>query len=317
MTAKFSCQDVLSITNGRLVIDSGQNVCGRITWKLEEVKAGDWFISIGSGFYDIKPDVKKAIENGACGLIVGDQVDFTILPNDIQSCVIAVKDVKASLIDLMTAWRSKVNPKVIAVTGGSGRRSTMVLLHEFLKENSRIHLAFMKNLSWFGCISSILDMPIDTEVLVFEAGAIETGDVARISKPLKPQIGVITRLQEEIAVLRREVSQVALYCEVIETIDKSDNNACIVINDEFESTAAYLREISIDYKTRLFSKASSADLKWLRENDIEAISEAMMDAIGSKVKFGDLWCAIEAAKAFGLTQGKIAEFFADPSPVIR
>ena len=108
-----------------------------------------------------------------------------------------------------------------------------------------------------------------------------------------------------------------MYCEVIEAIDKSDNNACVVINDESASVAKYLGKISIDYKTCLFSKTSPADLKWLRENDIESISLAMMDAIGSNVKLVDLWCAIEATKAFGLTQSKIAEFFADASTVIR
>ena len=42
----------------------------------------------------------------------------------------------------------------------------------------------------------------------------------------------------------------------------------------------------------------------------------MQDAIGYDAELGDLWCAVETAKALGLTQAKIAEFLVDVDPAI-
>ena len=317
MPAKFSTQDIVEATNGIILSEGKNKVVGRVVWKLEDIQSGDWFIAISSSYQDSHDDLKEAVTRGACGCIVNRRANYAFAPKDSDINLIAVADTKSALLDLVRAWRFKVNPRVIGVSGGSGRQSTMVLIHEFLKENYRIHLAFMNSITWLSCIKEVLAMPAETELLIFEAGGIERGDVSRISGSLDPQFAVLTRLNKELTVFKRDVLQAAMYCEILEAIDNSNDNGYAVIYDASPLVTARVKDLQCNYQANLFSQTSSLSLNWLKAIEIETISAAMQDAIGCNVMLGDLWCAVETAKAMGLTQAKIAEFFVDVEPAIH
>ncbi len=317
MTAKFSTQDIVEVINGIILSGRSNKVVGRIVWKLEDIQPGDWFIAMSSNYHDGHDDLNDAVLRGACGCIVNRRANYAFASKDSNTILISVADTKIALLDLMRAWRFKVNPKVIGVSGGSGRQSTMVLIHEFLKEKYRIHLAFMNSISWIGCIEEVLAMPEETELLIFEAGGIERGDVSRISGSLDPQLAVLTRLNKELTVFKRDVFQAAVYCEILEAIDNSNDNGYAVIYDASPLVTARVKDLQCNYQTSLFSQTSLLGLNWLKSIEIESISAAMQDAIGCTVTQGDLWCAIETVKALGLTHTKIAEFFADVEPAIH
>lgn len=306
MSASFTANEILYSTNSHLKsghIDEGR---GRIVWHLQDIEPGDWFIAIPSQSKDPHDQLGLAIERGARGLIVNRRAQYKSAPKD--ATIIAVPDTKAALLEMVRYWRHCVKPKVVGVTGSSGRRATMILLSQLLQENPRkTHCAFMHDLNWLGCAKDVLAMPRDTDVLIFEAGAVERGDIARIGGALDPDLAVLTEVQHPLPSPERDEFFAAMYCELLETLPehRQDNLAAVV----YDKNPAVQRKVQAlcDVLVQRFSQSGLSLAHRVSEDALSALSKAMESSLGISVSRADLWCATEAAKALGLSQEALAQ----------
>jgi UDP-N-acetylmuramoyl-tripeptide--D-alanyl-D-alanine ligase len=109
-----------------------------------------------------------------------------------QNKLIIVPDTLDEYQRLATAYRIKVNPLVIAITGSNGKTTTKEMLAATLKDHFKIHYSDANFNNEIGVPKTILAMPEDTEILILEMGMRGLGQIDLLSKIAKPNICIIT-----------------------------------------------------------------------------------------------------------------------------
>ncbi len=305
MSATFTAEEILSATGGRLVCGvMSEQGRGRIVWDLDEVTAGDWFIAIPSEFQDPHDHLAQAFAKGARGCIVNRRQRYASATE--RCTLISVPDTRLGLLDLVRYWRHAVGASVVGVSGSMGRRATMILINQLLQDKLNIHLAFMGNLGWFGCIRGILAMPKGTEVLVFEAGAVECGDITRIGGALDPDLAVITGVNHVLPSPERDSRLASLYCELLETLKEfPEERISAVIFDQNCAVRERSKQLLGNLTAVQHSLSGNSLAQRVSQQSLEQLSVAMQQAIGQAVSEAELWCATEAAKVLGLSKHEL------------
>ncbi|MBX9723728.1 MAG: hypothetical protein K2X81_20145 [Candidatus Obscuribacterales bacterium] len=304
MVATFTVDDILKATNGRLQSGKTNYDEGKLVWDLDELEPGDWYINTTSPRTDPQNRLKEAIKKGALGCIVNQRSHHTAEPK--HATIISVLDTRMAVIELVGYWRRRVEPQVVGVTGSTGRWAVMILLNQLLKDKLKTHIAFMGNLGWFGCLKEVLSMPRETDVLIFEAGAIEAGEIDRISGALDPDLAILTQIRHPLPSPQRNARFASLYCELLERLLGSPNKQfSAVVYDENESVQKHLDQVLTGFSATRHSLCGIGMADRISDSALNELSEAMQSAIGQPVSRADLWCAIEAAKALGVTTSDI------------
>ncbi|HNB21831.1 MAG TPA: hypothetical protein PKZ32_05430 [Candidatus Melainabacteria bacterium] len=308
MGATFTAEEILCATSSHLKSGFVDDVRGRLTWDIEDVKPGDWFIGVPSHLDDPHDNLNLALDKGARGVIVNRRSRFASASKN--ATIISVPDTRTAILELVRYWRYRVQPKVVGVSGSCGRRVTIALLSQLLEGTKKTHVAFMNNLGWFACMKDVLDMPEDTQVLIFEAGGIERGDVSRIGGCLDPDLAVLTRIQHPLPSPERDAFITSLYCELLETLsNNSQAELNAVIYDDNPAVQKRLEGMlsSIVAKRRSMSDLGIAQR--LSDQAVGQLSAAMESIFSQSVTRAEIWCAVEAAMALGVTAQALEDIF--------
>lgn len=307
MSFQFSGEEILYATNGHLKSGTISDTRGKVTWNIDEVEKGDWFLAIPSPLRDPHDCLNLAFVRGASGVIVNRRHRYASA--SLGGTIITVSDTKTALFDLVRQWRFRIKPNVVAVSGSFGRRATMILLAQLLKERFKTHIAFMGNLGWLGSIKEVLSMPEDTEVLIFEAGAVDRGDIARLGSALLPNFAVLTQTRHPLSSPERDALAAALYCEILETLSEpGDEQVVAAIYDNSEPVRVRVDEVlaGSHLTTRRYSVSGKSSLAHeVAPESLAELSAAMEKVIGQPVTRAELWCAIETALALGVTNAEL------------
>jgi len=307
MSASFNAEEILSATT-HSVLESGSidHQAGRIACEIEVINRGDWFIALPSDFYDPHNHLNIALEKGARGLIV----ERNRANIETSNCpVISVPDTRAALLELVRDWINLVRPGVVGVTGTSGRRATMLLLNQLVRERYKTHLAFMRDLSWAGCAREVLTMPVDAQLLIFEAGGVERGDIARIGKTMQPDLAVLTSIRHPIPSPERDFLTATMYCELLETLcSEPKERLAAVIFDQSQAVQRRTSEVIGGFVSKRFSRGEASIAHRIPEQSIANLNDALNE-LGITASRADLWCAVEAARALGISTADLETLF--------
>lgn len=156
-----------------------------------KAKDGDLFFPI-KGERDGHDFIESAIANGASASIW--QKDHPIENHDIPYVV--VDDVMAAFDQLAKYYLNKVNPKVIAVTGSNGKTTTKDMIASVLATDNNVAKTPENFNNEIGVPFTILNMPINTEILVVEMGMDRPGQIEHLSAVANPDVSVITMIGE-------------------------------------------------------------------------------------------------------------------------
>lgn len=119
---------------------------------------------------------------------------FTITDKitDSAKLVLKVENTLMAYLKLAQEYRLKKNPKVIAVTGSSGKTTTKEIIYSVLSQKFKTHKTFSNHNNEIGFCQTVLSMDTDTEVLIVEMGMRGLGEIELISTHLNPDYAVIT-----------------------------------------------------------------------------------------------------------------------------
>lgn len=95
---------------------------------------------------------------------------------------------------LANYYRKKINPKVIGITGSSGKTTTKEIVSAVLLGKYKIHKTKANFNNEIGVPKTILEMSEDTEVLVLEMAMRAQGEIRYLSKTAEPNIVIITNV---------------------------------------------------------------------------------------------------------------------------
>ncbi|HSG27479.1 MAG TPA: Mur ligase family protein, partial [Candidatus Krumholzibacterium sp.] len=163
-------------------IDSRTDCSGRI------------FVALEGQNHDGNDYVVQAIENGAAAAIVRSGTESGLLAAAGQVPLLGVQDTLKALQHIASSWLEKTGPKVVGITGSTGKTGTKELTASILGIKYRVHATEGNLNNEIGLPLTLLSMPEHTEVLVAEMGASHKKDIKLLASIARPEIGIITNI---------------------------------------------------------------------------------------------------------------------------
>ena len=168
-----------SLTDGMVHTDSRDTVPGSIfVAKPGEVTDGHLF-------------APAALERGATLLIVERQLDLPVAQIVVPDAVLALGALATFVV---AAVREAGSLKIVAVTGSNGKTTTKNLLRAVLERVGPTVAARASFNNEVGAPLTMLELTYDTRFLVAEMGASGIGEIARLIRMARPDIGIVLKV---------------------------------------------------------------------------------------------------------------------------
>ncbi len=103
-------------------------------------------------------------------------------------------DTLAALQEIAAAYRRRVDPRVVAVTGTTGKTGTKDFVASILGRRFNVHSTPGNLNNHIGLPLTILGMEGGEDVLVAEMGANHKGEIKRLCEIAAPDIGIVTNV---------------------------------------------------------------------------------------------------------------------------
>ncbi|MCH2038792.1 MAG: UDP-N-acetylmuramoyl-tripeptide--D-alanyl-D-alanine ligase, partial [Rickettsiales bacterium] len=157
------------------------------------IQPGALFIALKGEHFDGHQFVESAFEQGAVAVLVNqDQADGF---NDETKLIIAVEDTEKALVDLGLFRRKQSQARFVGVTGSVGKTSVKEMLRAALSVHG-ITYATEGNLNnHLGTPLSLARIPLNVEFAVMEMGMNHGGEIAYLTKMVKPNVSIITTVE--------------------------------------------------------------------------------------------------------------------------
>ncbi|MBX9668607.1 MAG: UDP-N-acetylmuramoyl-tripeptide--D-alanyl-D-alanine ligase [Candidatus Obscuribacterales bacterium] len=307
MTAKFTAEDLLKITGGRIAAGSVSEDRGSICTEIDDLQAGQWFIALPSRRADGHDSLAEAAARGALGSVVVDRERYAFASP--EATLIAVPSTLQALYQLASFTRLKVDPKVIAVTGSSGKSTTRDMCKDIASKKFMVHWSQANRPDAKNLALTILSMPDDCEVLVVELSQKGRGQISWLSSLLKPDIGAITNIGlAHLESLGSIENIAAAKCELLEGLSIGEGLAVLGSTDQHLISRAsivfaggrcmtyydsHIDEVAVTPENTLFSIAGSDTLFQINSHGSAYLRDA--------------WCAIMCSRHLGMSDHDIAE----------
>lgn len=158
------------------------------------LRPGEFFIALPGQRTDGHYFLADAFARGASGALVRAEA-LDALPPELGRNLITVPDTRQALQQAAHAYRAKFKIPLVAVTGSAGKTTTKELLAHILRlAGRRVYGSPGNYNSEIGLPLALLQMPVETEVGVFELALQRPGDISQLARILKPTLGLITTI---------------------------------------------------------------------------------------------------------------------------
>ena len=153
------------------------------------IKKNNLFFAIKGKKNDGHKFVKEAINKGAIKSVISKKINKIS-----KKKVIKVKNTLSSLNNLARVTRDYSPAQIIGITGSVGKTTLKNLLSFSLKNYGRVHSSPYSYNNKYGVPLSLSNLKNTTDYGVFEIGMDKKGEIDRLSKLVRPEVGVITNI---------------------------------------------------------------------------------------------------------------------------
>ena len=157
------------------------------------VSKDNLFLAIEGKNTDGHKFIPEAIAQGAIAVVVNDKYKHEL--SDLAPRFLVVKDTLKALHDLASWWISKFDLIKIAVTGTNGKTTTKEMIAAVLSTRYKTYKSPGNYNNFYGVPLAIFEMDDSYEAAVFEFGMSTPGEIAGLTKIVKPQYGLITNVE--------------------------------------------------------------------------------------------------------------------------
>lgn len=151
------------------------------------IKNGDLYLPLKGANFDGEKFIQEALNKGAAGYFTTQDKVY-----DNAELVFKVDDTLKTYLKLANFYRNKINPKVIGITGSSGKTTTKEMLYSVVSEKFKTVKTFSNHNNEIGFCQTVFSIASDTEVLIVEMGMRGLGEIALISRYAEPDYAIIT-----------------------------------------------------------------------------------------------------------------------------
>ena len=195
------------------------------------IKSGQIFLPLIGESFDGHDFINNIFEEEQTTFSFCEKKKIKKVKKQYRNKLIIVKNALDAYHKLANYYRKKINPKVIAITGSSGKTTTKDLVASVLSSRFKVHKTVANFNNEIGLPKTILEMPPDTDVLVLELAMRGKGEIEFLSKTAEPDIAVITNVgTAHIGRLGSLEAIVKAKCEILKHLKK--NGLAILADDE-------------------------------------------------------------------------------------
>ena len=180
---RFTTEDLKKATNAEVKNEIAGNF--KISTDTRTIGEGDIYLPLKGANFDGEAFCANSIKAGAAGY-------FCTKTDNSNNFTLKVDDTLKAYLQIANFARRKYSPKVVGVTGSSGKTTTKEMIYSVVSEKFRAFKTFSNHNNEIGFCQTVLTMPENTEVLIVEMGMRGVGEIELITKYAEPDIAVIT-----------------------------------------------------------------------------------------------------------------------------
>lgn len=232
---KFNLEEIVKAT-GAKVINKTDVDDSEFTFSTDTriIQQGEIYLPLKGENFDGEDFIDKALDAGAAGYFISAKKRGKrekSIPHLMSHLILQVENTLTAYLQLANYYRKKVNPKIIAITGSSGKTTTKEMAYCVACEQFKTHKSELNFNNEIGLCKTILSMPQDTEVLILEMGMRGLGEIELLSKYAEPDIAIITNVgTSHIGRLGSKENIAKAKCEVVKYL--KDEGVLIAHDDE-------------------------------------------------------------------------------------
>ena len=183
--------EIIKATGAEVSREYQEDFDVRISTDTRTIQKGDIYLPLKGASFDGEKFIEQALEKGAAGAFYTSS-NFCIKAEG--KVMLKVHNTLTAYLQLANYRRNKINPKVVAITGSSGKTTTKELVASVLGEKLKTFKTPLNHNNEIGFCQTIFEMPDDTEVLVLEMGMRGLGEIELLSKYSEPDISIIANV---------------------------------------------------------------------------------------------------------------------------
>lgn len=254
-----------------------------------KVTEGSLFFAINNG----NSYVKDVLDKGA-SLVIADNTNIK------DKRVVKVTDTIATMQNLATKYRKKLDIQVIGITGSNGKTTTKDIVYFLLSTKAKTLKTEGNYNNHIGLPYTLLNVTDEEKFVVLEMGMSSLGEIRRLGEISSPDYAIITNIGDShIEFLKTRDNVFEAKTELLEFVDKKNTFVCG--DDE------YLGKLDVnkvgfnennDYKIESYEFSNKGSKFVLDGKEYE------MSLLG-KHNISNTAIAIELANKIGLTDEEI------------
>ena len=254
-----------------------------------KVTEGSLFFAINNG----NSYVKDVLDKGA-NLVIADNTDVE------DERIVKVSDTVATMQDLATKYRKKLDIQVVGITGSNGKTTTKDIVYSLLSAKTKTLKTEGNHNNHIGLPYTLLNVTDEKKFVVLEMGMSSLGEIRRLGEISSPDYAIITNIGDShIEFLKTRDNVFKAKTELLEFVDKEDTFVCG--DDEYLAKLDVNRIGFNDINTHKIESYQFSDKgsKFVLDG-----KEYEMSLLG-KHNISNTAIAIELAKKIGLTDEEI------------
>ena len=304
--------ELIQATGAKVFGNYDEDLDVRISTDTRTIQAGDFYLPLKGASFDGEKFIDQALEKGAIGAFCTsiENCPAPALPIKGGSKVfLQVPDTLIAYLQLANYRRNKFNPKVVAITGSSGKTTTKEIVASTLESKYKVFKTPLNHNNEVGLCQTIFEMPDDTEVLVLEMGMRGLGEIELLSKYAEPDITIVSNVgTAHIGRLGSRENIAKAKCEIVKY---QRGNTFIAHDDELIKNTVEFNGEKIFYSIKgvnILEKGINYS-KFEYQNNIYELN------VGGDFNIENALAAINAAGKLGLTVNEIQAGLKNYKPI--
>ena len=181
-----------------------------------KIEKGSLFFAINNG----NSYVEEALEKGA-SLIVADNTEVE------DERIVKVENTVATMQELATKYRKKLDVKVIGITGSNGKTTTKDITYSLLSVRDKSLKTEGNYNNHIGLPYTILNLTDEDKFAVLEMGMSSLGEIRRLGEISAPDYAIITNIGDShIEFLKTRDNVFKAKTELLEFVKKENTFLC-------------------------------------------------------------------------------------------
>ena len=254
-----------------------------------KVTEGSLFFAINNG----NSYVKDVLDKGA-SLVIADNTDVE------DERIVKVSDTVATMQDLATKYRKKLDIQVIGITGSNGKTTTKDIVYSLLSAKAKTLKTEGNYNNHIGLPYTLLNVTDEERFVVLEMGMSSLGEIRRLGEISSPDYAIITNIGDShIEFLKTRDNVFKAKTELLEFVNKENTFVCG--DDEYLPKLAVNK---IGFNASNTHRIESYEFSDKGSKFVLDGKEYEMSLLG-KHNISNTAIAIELAKKIGLTDEEI------------